>query len=208
MDEMSNAVAKWPGHEYEFSVVKRPGTPEIQAFQKVVYQSRYGTMPEDGRDCDADFLIARDRDGVLAASIRVIPCSKRPFSFDAALDLRSIDGLGSCPAEIGRWCVDERRRHLAESHGLHFGLMKLVFLYGRENGVSDYLICVYPELERFYRGFYFQDAGVGFLHPDWGRVRLYSLNLSRVMDRISESKTSLAKFIIAEPEPNFLIRGR
>jgi len=192
---------------YHFGVVRGAGSADLQAFQKSVYEARYGSMPDDGRDAAAHLLVARDRAGKVVASLRVLTNENRPFSFDAVLDLSRVAGLGQAPAEIGRWCVDPNLRDVSGAQGLHFGLMKFVFLFAAARGVSDYVICIYPELERFYRGMYFEDSGQGFDHPDWGSVRLFSMSLQRVTQRFRQSGTTLGKFILAAPGTNFSLSG-
>jgi hypothetical protein len=54
---------------------------------------------------------------------------------------------------------------------------------------------------------YFEDTGEGFVHPDWGDVSLFALNLSRVTSKFRESDGALARFILAEPGTNFSLRG-
>jgi len=164
-------------------------------------------MPDDGRDDAADFLVARDLHGRIVASLRVLTAANRPFSFDAVLDIARINGLGQSPAEIGRWCVDPGLRDVAGAQGLHFGLMKFVFLYAAAREISDYVICIYPELERFYRGMYFEDSGEGFVHPDWGGVRLFAMSVQRVTQRFRDSDSALGKFILSAPGANFSLSG-
>ncbi len=194
-----------PAEEYQFSARTGSSAVAVRDFQAAVYRQRYGRVPDDGCDERAVFLIATDHRGDVVASARVIINANRPFSFEKVLDVATMEGVGSEPAEIGRWCIRQDHRDVAKARGLHFGLMKMVYLFGRAKAVSDYLMYVYPDLERFYRGLFFKDLGVPFEHPDWGPVRMFSLNL-RVLDaKLRVSDTSLARYLLSSMGSNFKI---
>lgn len=193
------------GESFEFSVVADGPPDDVRALQTEVYGERYGSVPDDGRDSRAAFLVARDRAGSPVGSLRVLTVDHRPFSFDSVVDLSSIGILGTTPAEIGRWCVHSDYRSVAKARGLHFGMMKFAYLYALARSISDYLICVYPDLERFYRGLFFEDVGLHFEHPDWGAVAMFALSLPRLEQRLRSRENSLAEFLLAEPGPNFIL---
>ena len=81
-------------------------------------------------------------------------------------------------------------------------MMKLVYWYARSREISNYLICVYPELVNFYRGLYFQDTGHTFDHEHWGTVRMFMLTISALEERLRRQRGRLARFVLAAPESN------
>jgi hypothetical protein len=64
---------------------------------------------------------------------------------------------------------------------------------------------VYPELERFYKGLFFEDLDFAFDHPDWGRVRMFCLNMTQLDMRLRASTSALACYLLSPPEPNFVL---
>lgn len=185
---------------YRYSEIVGPAPADVLKFQRDIFERRYGLIPDDGHDADSVFLVARDAGENVVASLRVLPADKRPFSFERVLDASLVDAISPRPAEIGRWCVSESHRNVAFLPDLHLGLMKLVLGFAHRQGVTDYLICVYPEMERFYRGLYFEPTDLRFRHPDWGDVALYRMNILKAVAKFERSRAVLAAYLLNETD--------
>lgn len=203
MEQNAYAYSAHLGDDFDFSVEMDGPSADVQALQSQVYGERYGGVPEDGRDGEAAYLVARDRNGTVATSVRILTADHRPFSFDSVVDVSSIASIGPRPAEIGRWCVGNDYRSVARARGLHFGMLKFAYLFAVDRSITDYLICVYADMERFYRFLFFEDVGIRIEHPHWGEVGMLALSLHRFEDRLRQRGDSLARFVFAEAGPNF-----
>ena len=151
---------------------------EALAFFADIYQRDLGAVPTEESCSGAVYLLVRSPRGGVVASCRLLGPAARPFDFEDAICLASLEPPPTSPALVGRLCVHPDFRNASLSIPIHRSLATTMIEYAKSNGVTDLLLYTYDNLVNFYRLGGFDDTRIMFHHRYWGDVRLMRRRIS------------------------------
>ena len=114
----------------------------------------------------------------MVAASRLVGPECRPFEFERYADLASLIGPQTHVGLVGRFCVAHEFRRVPESLWLHLGMLKLMYLVAKKEGITCLVMYTFGHLLTFYRGAYFEPLDVTFFHSGYDQhMHLMRLNI-------------------------------
>jgi len=186
-----------------FKVADEIERAQALSLRAQIYREDLGHHGIDRFDTLAHHLIARDSEGELIAAVRIIGPELRPLEIEQFIDLSSL--IGGRPAQIGGFWVRREHRQVIRDPFLQIGVLKLAYDFARKHAFTDFVMYTYSHLLAFYRSAYFEQKGLHFEHPTWGRVEVMHLDLVSLESQLVQSEQPLARLLSRTDLPNFMI---
>lgn len=173
------------------------------ALRRRIYSSELGCDGMDELDGRADHLIARNVEGEVLASLRMVQSEHRPFDCEKYVTLTEFVPEGRMPAEVSRFCVEPACRFVHPNHAVHIGMLKLMISFAEANHVSDIVTLVMPHLKNFYRVVFFRRRGDPVQHSTFGTAHFLHLDLVEARARHGRSTSPLARLLFHADHTDF-----
>lgn len=132
------------------------------ALEAEVYAADHGHVPPVEEH--ATYFVAKDENGDVVASFRVLGPSHRPFDLEQHADLGFL-GAARQVALIGRLCVRSDFRSAGRQATLLVEMLRVAHRHCRAEGYSDVVMYTIPRLHRFYERACFRRTGLSYRHP-------------------------------------------
>lgn len=170
-----------------------------------IYTAELGDPGIDRFDTVAAHLIATDAQGIVVSTLRVVGPQERPFDLERFVPLDPILTDESRPAEVSRFCVEPNHRAIHRGQLVHLGMLKLLYEFARQQGITDLLTLGLPDLETLYKIAFFIPMNVMIEHPTWGHVRVMHFNMAKTRSENKTSRHPIARLLFSTRVPNIVI---
>jgi len=153
------------------------------ALEEAVYAADHGHVPprEDG----ATYFVAKESDGAIVASFRILAPSFRPFDVEQEADLSFLDASRRV-ALIGRLCVRPDFRGAGRQAALPVLMLRTAYAHCRDEGFTDLLMYTFPHLCQFYERALFERRDARFFHAGYQtEMEILHLDLTALAARLT-----------------------
>ena len=187
-----------------FKVAQGVDRDRALELRRTVYEEELGYHGVDDFDKLAYQLIAVDETGDLVSALRIIGPGQRPFEIEQFVELAVIVRAGSCPAQIGGFCIRKDRRPVSRQSFLSLGMLRFAYVFARRQQITDFVMRTHVEqLRDFYRRAFFRVVNeLAFHHPLWGPVYVMHLDLIGLEQRWRETRDPIARFMVNQDLPH------
>lgn len=191
--------------QFRFKQATPEETQRAIGLFKEVYLVDNHEIPTDNLDAYAAYLIALSPTDSVAACLRIVGPTGRPFEVEKVCDFSTTLSPGRIPALVGRLSVRHEYRSSTLSILVQFGLFKLAIDYARHHGITDLILYTLPHLLNFYRSVFFRPTGHTFYykpHRTW--MHVMRLDLVELEAKL-QAGSPRARLLMRKTTRNFLI---
>jgi hypothetical protein len=88
---------------------------------------------------------------------------------------------------------------------VHLGMLKLLYEFARQQGITDLLALALPELQAVYTVAFFIQLDIIIEHPTWGPTHVMHFDMAHTERLHGSSKHPVARLLFQTNVPNVLL---
>jgi N-acyl-L-homoserine lactone synthetase len=189
-----------------FKVADHDQVQRALQLRSEIYAQELGDPGLDHFDHVASHLVAVDgRSGDIAAALRLVGPNHRPFDIEKFVPLTTLLPSDRRPSEASRFWVRREYRAVHRGQIVHLGMLKLLYEYAKQNGITDVIMLGLPTLTKLYRAAFFMPLDISLNHPTWGSTQVMRFDIMELQRKYQHSKSAVARLLLRTDMPNVVV---
>lgn len=181
-----------------FRLAEGPVRDECISLRASIYSSELGHHGADEFDAQSRHVVATTAEGEIVGACRMIGPEIRPLEIEGFVDLDSLLGPKSVPAQIGGLWIAPTSRRVRTGQLLPLALMRCLLHLAQGLGVTDIVLRTHVDQVKplYSRAGFREQPELAFKHPKWGAVYVMSMNLGTLEESARRTRDPIRLFLV------------